>query len=83
MKKHLWFRSVCGFFFYQDSLPLAPGGMHCINLYLECGVEGDVSLNSESSAFAWIGPGDLKNYGITFGNDEALRWYWDEKSEER
>ena len=64
------------FLFYQDSLPPEPGGMHCINLYFECRVAGEVVLNSESSAAAWIGPGDLEGYRITFRNDEGLRRYW-------
>jgi 8-oxo-dGTP diphosphatase len=64
------------FLFYQDSLPPEPGGMHCINLYFECRVSGDVVLNPESSAAAWIGPSDLGGYKIAFRNDEGLRRYW-------
>jgi len=64
------------FLFYQDSLPPEPGGMHCINLYLACAIEGKLSLNRESSEFAWIGPEELSNYEIAFRNDEALIRYW-------
>ena len=64
------------FLFYQDSLPLKPGGMHCINLYFECVVKGSLRLNDESSKFAWIGPEDVKNYQMTFRNDEGLLKYW-------
>lgn len=67
------------FLFYQDSLPPEPGGMHCINLYLECAIEGTLSLNRESSEFAWVGPRDLADYEIAFRNDEALMRYWNEK----
>ena len=66
------------FLFYQDSLPPEPGSMHCINLYLECGVEGTVTLNEESSRFAWIGPEDLPEYEIAFLNDRAMLRYWKE-----
>jgi 8-oxo-dGTP pyrophosphatase MutT (NUDIX family) len=66
------------FLFYQDSLPLKPGGMHCINLYFECTVKGSLRLNEESSKFAWIGPEDMKNYQLTFRNDEGLLRYWRE-----
>jgi mutator protein MutT len=64
------------FLFYQDSLPPAPGRMHCINLYLKCAAEGDVILNEESVEAAWIGPQDLSRFSISFRNDEALVRYW-------
>ena len=64
------------FLFYQDSLPLAPGKMHCINLYFECDVSGNIALNDESSEYAWIGPSDLGSYDVAFRNDEALARYW-------
>jgi 8-oxo-dGTP diphosphatase len=66
------------FLFYQDSLPLKPGSMHCINLYFECTVSGSLRLNEESSKFAWIGPEDVKKYQLTFRNDEGLIRYWKE-----
>ena len=64
------------FLFYQDSLPLTPGGMHCINLYFECAVKGSLRLNEESSKFAWIGPEELTGCQLTFRNDEGLKRYW-------
>lgn len=66
------------FLFYQDSLPPAPGTMHCINLYLECIVDGRLVLNDESVETAWIGPGDMQRYTIAFRNDEGLARYWRE-----
>jgi len=66
------------FLFYQDSLAPRPGGMHCINLYFECRVSGKVVLNPESSAAAWIGPGEVGGLDIAFRNDEGLRRYWSE-----
>jgi 8-oxo-dGTP diphosphatase len=65
------------FLFYQDSLPPAPGGMHCIHFYFACAVEGEVALNEESMAAAWIGPEDLARYRLSFRNDEALARFWD------
>jgi mutator protein MutT len=66
------------FLFYQDSLPPRTGEMHCINLYFECRVAGEVVLNPESSASSWIGPDDVGSYEIAFRNDEGLRRYWSE-----
>jgi len=57
-------------------LPLRTGGMHCINLYFECDVSGNIALNDESSEYAWIGPSDLESYDVAFRNDEALARYW-------
>lgn len=68
------------FLFLQDSLPLKPGKMHCINLYFECTVTGEIQLNEESSEYAWIGPSDLTRYEIAFRHDEGLRWFWEKKT---
>ncbi len=68
------------FLFYQDSLPLVGGEMHCINLYFECTVQGEIVLNDESGEYAWIGPDDIDKYDIAFRNDEALIKYWKEKT---
>ncbi len=67
------------FLFYQDSLAREPGTMHCINLYFECSVAGEIEMNAESSNWAWIGPADLDEYEIAFGNDEGLRRYWESR----
>jgi 8-oxo-dGTP diphosphatase len=64
------------FLFYQDSLPMESGGMHCINFYFQCRVSGAVHLNEESSEFAWIGLDELDRYSITFRNDWALKRFW-------
>ena len=66
------------FVFYQDSLPPTPGAMHCINLYLQCGFEGVLTLNDESIEAAWIDRGELSRYNIVFRNDEGLARYWAE-----
>lgn len=66
------------FLFYQDSLPPSQGAMHCINLYLECTVEGRLVLNEESVEAEWIGPDDLQHFSIAFRNDEGLARYWAE-----
>ena len=67
------------FLFYQDSLPIQEGGMHCINLYFECMVSGKINLNEESGEYAWIGENDLDKYDVAFRNDEGLKRYWKEK----
>ncbi len=64
------------FLFYQDSLPPAPGKMHCINLYFRCDADGEIVLNDESVDAAWIGPEDLVEYALAFRNDEALVRFW-------
>jgi len=61
------------FLFYQDSLPMEPGGLHFINFYFHCEVEGEPAINEESSDYVWIGPEGMTNYKITFNNDEAIR----------
>jgi mutator protein MutT len=68
------------FLFYQDSLPSEPGRMHCINLYFQCSVSGELLMNPESSEWAWIGPEDLDKYEIAFRNDEGLQLYWRTKA---
>lgn len=60
----------------QDSLPTAPGGMHCLNLYFRCTVTGEIRLNDESSALAWIAQEDMPAYHIVFRNDAALRLHF-------
>lgn len=67
------------FLFFQDSLPLSAGKMHCINLYFECTVTGEIVLNEESSEFAWIGPTDIAQYQIAFRHDLGLMHFWREK----
>jgi len=66
------------FLFYQDSLPPAPGQMHCINLYLECSAEGEVMLNEESVEAAWISREDVPRFELSFRNDDGLARYWAE-----
>ena len=36
--------------------PIAAGKMHCVNLYFRCTAVGTVTLNEESSEFAWLTP---------------------------
>lgn len=67
------------FLFYQDSLPPTPGTMHCINLYLECLVKGELVLNEESVEARYIGPEDLPRLSIAFRNNEGLARYWAER----
>jgi mutator protein MutT len=68
------------FFFFQDSLPPGPGGLHFINFYFHCDIEGQPRLNNESSEFAWIGLSDLQNYNIVFKNDGAIRRHFTDRT---
>ena len=67
------------FLFFQDSLPLEPGRMHCINFYFECRADGEIHLNDESSEAAWIRAEDLGRFELVFRNDEGLRRYWSKR----
>lgn len=69
------------FLFYQDSLPLEDSGMHCIVFFFECSVEGDIELNDESTAHAWVQRTSLAQYRFAFRDDLGLVRYWDECSE--
>jgi 8-oxo-dGTP diphosphatase len=64
------------FLFYQDSLPPAPGSMHCLNLYLKCSAEGELVLNEESIEAAWISREEVPRFQLSFRNDDALLRYW-------
>jgi len=66
----------CRFLFFQDSLPMKPGAMHCLNLYFECRASGEIALNQESTEFRWIGPEEIGQFDIAFRNDAGLRSYW-------
>jgi 8-oxo-dGTP diphosphatase len=61
------------FLFYQNSPPLAPGGMHCINLYFRCIARGTVRLNEESSESTWSSLQEALAYEPVFGAGEAIR----------
>ena len=60
------------FLFFQDSRPLAPGGMHCLNLYFHGHAEGEVVLNGENCEFTWIRPEDADVYAPAFGGGAAI-----------
>jgi ADP-ribose pyrophosphatase YjhB (NUDIX family) len=68
------------YLFFQDSLPIEPGKMHCINLYFECKTSGKLRLNSESDDFAWINAAELSRYELVFRNGEGLLQYWSGKT---
>jgi 8-oxo-dGTP diphosphatase len=61
------------FLFFQNSPPAAAGEMHCLNLYFRCAVEGEVNLNEESSAFAWLTLPEALARRPVFGAEAAIR----------
>ena len=61
------------FLFYQNSPPVAAGQMHCLNLYFRCHATGNVTLNEESSGFAWLSPSEALLRKPIFGAEEAIR----------
>jgi len=68
------------FLFFQDSLPLDPGGMHCIDFYYECLCPGEPKLNAESTEFAWVDRQDVASLNLVFRAGEALERYWQERA---
>jgi len=60
------------FLIYQNSLPLQPGKMHCLNLYYTCSYTGQITLNKESSDFAWVSPLKAIDYKPVFGAEEII-----------
>lgn len=61
------------FLFFQNSLPITPGKMHCLNLYFRCTVDGTVTLNEESSEFAWLSMAEALARKPVFGAEAAIR----------
>jgi nucleoside triphosphatase len=68
------------FLFFQDSLPLEPEGMHCINFYYECLCPGEPRLNDESTEFAWVDRQNPSALKLVFRAGEALERYWQERA---
>jgi 8-oxo-dGTP diphosphatase len=66
---------ITRFLFYQNSLPIKKGLMHCVNFYFEGTARGKISLNEESSSYTWVSPGDALSYKPVFGAYEAIRRY--------
>jgi len=64
------------FLFYLDTLPSAETDLHFVSLVFYCRVTGELSLNEESSEYAWVSEEDLEKYEFVFDNDKALRRYW-------
>ncbi len=62
----------CRFLFYEDSLPNIENKDHYINFYFTCRTSGQVVLNDESAAFAWVRLEEMANYALVFGQREAV-----------
>ncbi len=60
------------FLFFQNSPPATPGKMHCLNLYFRCAAFGSVTLNEESSGFAWLSPREALARQPVFGAVTAI-----------
>jgi 8-oxo-dGTP diphosphatase len=63
------------FLFYQNSPPGRHGSLHCVNLYFEGTSRGKVTINRESSEFAWVSPDEALRLRPVFGGVEAIRRY--------
>lgn len=51
------------------------GGIYEIYLFHRRWLDGDVELNHEHTAFAWIGREDYKDYPVMDGIDEDIRYF--------
>ena len=64
------------FLFYQDSMPIKEGGMHCINFYFKAQHSDTIKLKlDESSKYRWVAPEGLSSYDIAFRNYEGIERY--------
>lgn len=70
--------TACRFLFEQESPAADPSGIPYLNYYYECAARGQVCLNAESAALAWIAPGEIAKYALVFRNGEGLRRYFAE-----
>ena len=61
------------FLFYMDGLPKEAGDKHYLTLIFSCLVKGSIKLNDESSAFNWVGLGDINRYKFAFDNDMIIK----------
>ena len=64
------------FLFYLENMQSEESDLHYVNLVFICDVNGKLKINHESSDYAWIGPDEIGNYEIAFGNDTILSKYW-------
>ena len=64
------------FLFYMDGLPEIDGEKHYLTLFFKCQVSGNLGINSESSEFAWVEPGNLSDFHFAFRNHLAIRDYF-------
>ncbi len=64
------------YFMYLDNLPTDELNTHFITFVFTAITNGIVDINGESSAYAWVGKENLKNYNIAFRNEEAMLEYW-------
>lgn len=60
---------------YQNSPPVPPGIMHCLNMYFKAKVSGDVQINNGFSEYAWIKPQKLSEYQLAFMGNDAIKFY--------
>ena len=67
------------FLFYMDGLPVEPEDKHYLTLFFSSEVNGEITLNHESSELAWIVPNNLDQYEFAFGSDKAIEAYWRNK----
>lgn len=66
------------FLFYMDGLPRSEDEKHYLTLYFSCHVAGNITLNEESSFYVWVGMKELGQYSIAFGNEKAIKRFWND-----
>ena len=58
---------------FQNNPPMAKGLMHCINLYFRGNARGKLSLNEESSEYAWVTPKEALRKHLVFGGGKMVK----------
>ena len=60
------------FLFFTEDLPQEKEKEHYIGFYFSATFNGSITLNEESSDFAWVDTINLKDKDIAFNHDKAI-----------
>jgi putative GTP pyrophosphokinase len=74
--------SQADFLNYQNSLPVPPGIMHCLNIYFKANAYGQVHIADGFSKYIWAPSKMLNNYDLAFMGNDAIRFYESSKKSE-
>jgi len=63
------------FIYYQNSLPVGEGLIHCLNMYFGGEATGDINLTKMHESYVWATLEEAKIYNLAFKGNEALTIY--------